>query len=620
MKYSKLAFTHSLHVGSLLVLLSACASNNEQKIEPETQASTVPNSILKGVVVERRKQDQRVLQDVNESKEMHAVHKVGIESDSLQEKSVLSHHRASKLSSKAAAKPKAKKHLNYFSWATAQLASSVVMPQVKHERVMGFYPDMDRENYAQFVQNPVKLSQSEPVSTFSIDVDTGSYSNVRRMITQGDLPPEQAVRIEEMINYFNYQYEAPKTTNQPFNIHTELAKSPWSGQHALLKIGLKGFLPVEAQRPAANLVFLLDVSGSMNAPDKLPLLKKSLLMLSRQLTAEDKVSIVVYAGASGVVLEPIAGNQTFEIEQALEKLSAGGSTNGQAGIHLAYQLAKQAHIPEGINRVILATDGDFNVGTRDVNALKKMIEEKRKSGTSLTTLGFGTGNYNDQLMEQLADVGNGQYAYIDTLKEARKVLVQELSATLMIIAKDVKIQVEFNPAHVSEYRLVGYENRALSREDFNNDKVDAGEIGAGHSVTAIYELALTGHGGASVDALRYQLETTPTKKANTDLAGEMAFIKFRYKAPNQQTSQLIKRAIVRPEKLSDFESASTDFRFAASVAHFGQVLKQSKYIDVDDYQVIIRHAAAAKGKDELGYRSEFIQLVRLASNLANHSG
>jgi len=484
-----------------------------------------------------------------------------------------------------------------------------------------YYQDESREKYAEFDQNSVMLVSADPVSTFSIDVDTGSYTNVRRMITQGSLPPVDAVRIEEMVNYFSYQYDVPLSQNQPFNFQTELATSPWSDQHVLLKIGLKGFQPEAKLRPSANLVFLLDVSGSMNSPDKLPLLKKSLLLLSKQLSAKDKVSIVVYAGASGIVLEPTEGNQSLEIETALDKLSAGGSTNGKAGIQLAYQLAEKAYIEGGINRILLATDGDFNVGTRNVEALKDLIEKKREAGISLTTLGFGTGNYNDHLMEQLADTGNGHYAYIDTLKEARKVLVEELNSTLLTIAKDVKIQIEFNPEHVSEYRLVGYENRVLNREDFNNDKVDAGEIGAGHSVTAIYELALTRHGenrnGANrIDALRY--ENLRVKDDKTTFSKELAFIKFRYKAPDQTVSQLIKTAIQRPAKINVFDKASQDFRFASTVAHFGEVLKHSKYIGSVEYDTIIRHALSSKGDDPFGYRSEFVQLVRLAANLDNN--
>ncbi len=484
-----------------------------------------------------------------------------------------------------------------------------------------YYQDTDREHYASIEQSAIKQVALHPVSTFSVDVDTGSYTNIRRMLSQGSLPPVDAVRIEEMINYFDYGYQAPiflendLEKNDPFSIHTELALSPWSEDHALLRIGLKGYEPAPRDRPSSNLVFLLDVSGSMNSPDKLPLLKKSLVLLSKQLKSDDKVSIVVYAGASGIVLEPTDGNQTLEIEQALEKLSAGGSTNGQAGIQLAYKLAKKNYNPSGINRVILATDGDFNVGTSNVDALKELIERKREEGISLTTLGFGTGNYNDHLMEQLADVGNGNYAYIDSLNEARKVLVEELSATLMTIAKDVKIQVEFNPDLVKEYRLLGYENRALAREDFNNDNVDAGEVGAGHTVTALYEIVLQGSNSKRVDPLRYQRHASPEINLTDKVSGELAYIKFRYKNLNSTKSKLISRPIVTPKQLVSFENASEDFRFSATVAQFGESLRRSKYVTELDYESIINHALNSKGSDPFGYRSEFIQLVRLASNL-----
>lgn len=478
-----------------------------------------------------------------------------------------------------------------------------------------FYQDTGRENYASIEQSAVKQVSLDPVSTFSIDVDTGSYTNIRRMLNQGYLPPVDAVRVEEMINYFDYAYEVPSSQSEPFSIKTEVAQSPWSSDHILLQIALKGYELIEEKRPAANLVFLLDVSGSMNSPQKLPLLKKSLIMLSKQLKSHDKVSIVVYAGASGVVLEPTPGNQTFEIEQALEKLTAGGATNGQSGIQLAYQLAKKEYVPNGINRVILATDGDFNVGTSDIESLKKLIGEKRKEGIALTTLGFGTGNYNDALMEQLADVGNGNYAYIDSLNEARKVLVEELSSTLLTIAQDVKIQIEFNPEIVKEYRLLGYENRALKREDFKNDKVDAGDIGAGHSVTALYELVLKNNSSSRIDPLRYQQKAKKEKKSLSQNSAELAFIKFRYKELNATTSKLISRPVHNPKHISAFESASSDFRFSATVAEFGEVLRQSKYIETVDYNAMIKHALDAKGADPFGYRSEFIQLLRLASTL-----
>ncbi|GLQ32014.1 vWA domain-containing protein [Litoribrevibacter albus] len=476
--------------------------------------------------------------------------------------------------------------------------------------------DLQNENYADLEINSIKSVAEQPVSTFSIDVDTGSYSNVRRILNQGVLPPKNAVRVEEMVNYFDYHYPQPDQSKAPFSVNTELAKAPWSDDHLLLRVGLQGFEPAKEHRPQANLVFLLDVSGSMSSPDKLPLLKKSLLMLTNQLTDKDKVSIVVYAGASGVVLEPTAGNEKFKIEQALQQLQAGGSTNGQQGIQLAYRLAEQSFVKDGINRVLLATDGDFNVGMSDVEALKGLIERKRKNGISLTTLGFGRGNYNDHLMEQLADVGNGNYAYIDTLHEARKVLVEELSSTLMTIAKDVKIQVEFNPQWVAEYRLIGYENRMLAREDFNNDKVDSGEIGAGHKVTAIYELALVDSQGQRLEPLRYQSNDmrNDTKVKNSP---ELAFLKLRYKQPSEDKSHLIEQPIVLNKEVNAFASASQDFRFAAVVAGFGQKLRNNKYLQGFEYQDMINFAQKAKGDDPFGYRNEFIQLVRLADSLSN---
>ena len=352
---------------------------------------------------------------------------------------------------------------------------------------------VDRENYAPLDANPVHRVAEDPVSTFSIDVDTGSYSNVRRILNEGRMPPQDAVRVEELVNYFDYAYAAPRDPALPFGVVTEVARTPWNSKTHLLHIGIQGWKP-EAAPKASNLVFLVDVSGSMDQPDKLPLVKSSLKLLARRLTAADRISLVVYAGNTGVVLEPTPGSETATIQSALDRLEAGGSTNGGAGIALAYAMAEKAFMKDGNNRVLLATDGDFNVGTVSFEALVDLVEEKRKSGVALTTLGFGTGNYNDRLMEQLADAGNGNYAYIDSLTEAERVLVSQRDATLHTIAKDVKIQVEFNPALVSEYRLIGYENRLLDREDFNNDRVDAGEIGAGHAVTALYEIALDGPG------------------------------------------------------------------------------------------------------------------------------
>lgn len=479
----------------------------------------------------------------------------------------------------------------------------------------GYVPETtNTENYHHINENGVKVVSSTPVSTFSIDVDTGSYSNSRRILNRGRLPPNDAVRVEEFINYFDYQYEAPKSADQPFSVNTTLSTAPWQQERHILRIGLKGFEPIDAENKGTNLVFLLDVSGSMNQPSKLPLLKQSLLLLSKQLDEHDSVSIVVYAGASGVVLEPTKGNRTAAITRALSQLKAGGSTNGAAGIELAYQLAQQAFIEGGINRVVLATDGDFNVGMVDHEALIDLIEDKRDEGIALTTLGFGDGNYNDHLMEQLADAGNGNYAYIDTINEARKVLVDEVNATMQMIAKDVKIQVEFNPSTVAEYRLLGYENRQLANEDFNNDTVDAGEIGAGHTVTALYELTLTGSQALHNDKLRYESEEVNLGK----LSDELAHVKLRFKHPDSDKSQLISRVVTK-EQITDFEGQQDDFRFAVAVAGFAQLMKDSKFTQGLDYQWIVDTANSARGQDDFGYRSEFVKLVRSAEALESVS-
>ena len=470
---------------------------------------------------------------------------------------------------------------------------------------------VNRENYAHFDDNSVKLVAEAPVSTFSIDVDTGAYSNVRRMLNNGQLPVEDAVRVEELVNYFSYDYPMPKNSNQPFAVTTEIGVSPWNPATHILHIGIKGYDVSRATLPASNLVFLVDVSGSMKSADKLGLLKSALKLLSRQMRDKDRISIVVYAGASGVVLEPVAGNESAKISQALDALSAGGRTNGAAGIRTAYQLAEQSFIKDGINRVILATDGDFNVGTVNFEALKDLVEEKRKSGISLTTLGFGTGNYNDHLMEQLADAGNGNYSYIDTLNEAQKVLVDEMSSTLNTIAKDVKIQLEFNPAVVAEYRLIGYENRALKREDFNNDKVDAGEIGAGHTVTALYEISLVSSNSKYVDPLRY----SQALSKDVPHKDELALLRLRYKQPASSTSKLIEQPIQTADIESKLDKTSERFRFSASVAGFGQLLRGGKYTADYQYDDVLELARKARGDDAFGYRGEFISLVNLAKSL-----
>ncbi len=471
---------------------------------------------------------------------------------------------------------------------------------------------LDRENYAQFDDNSVKLVAESPVSTFSIDVDTGAYSNVRRMLNEGRMPREDAVRVEEMINYFSYNYPAPEDDTTPFRVTTEVGPSPWNKDTHLVHIGIKGFDSSHESLPAANLVFLLDVSGSMQSEKKLGLLKSSLKLLTGKLREQDRISIVVYAGATGVVLEPVKGTEKAKILTAMDSFSAGGSTNGAAGIRLAYQMAEQSFIKDGINRVLLATDGDFNVGTVNFEALKDLIEEKRKTGISLTTLGFGRGNYNDHLMEQLADAGNGNYAYIDTLNEAQKVLVDEIGSTLNTIAKDVKIQIEFNPDVVSEYRLIGYENRALNREDFNNDKVDAGEIGAGHTVTALYEISFSDSDNKRIDPLRYG----STRSKNTQHKDEIALLRLRYKQPDSNTSKLIEMPIKTASTIENINKTTEYYRFSAAVAGFGQLLRGGRHTENLDYDSVLELARAARGKDNFGYRGEFISMVNLAKSIA----
>lgn len=466
------------------------------------------------------------------------------------------------------------------------------------------YRSEPREQYENLPENPVHRVAETPVSTFSVDVDTGSYANVRRFLNQGSLPPEGAVRLEEMVNYFPYSYALP-TDGSPFGVTTEVAATPWNPRTQLLRIGIKASDRAVAQLAPANLVFLVDVSGSMDRREGLPLVKSTLKLLVDQLREQDRVSLVVYAGESRVVLKPTSGRDKQKIRNAIDQLTAGGSTAGASGIELAYQMAREGFIGKGINRILLATDGDFNVGISDFDSLKQMAVEQRKSGVSLTTLGFGVDNYNEHLMEQLADAGDGNYAYIDTLREARKVLVDQLSSTLAVVARDVKLQVEFNPARVSEYRLLGYENRALKREDFNNDKVDAGEIGAGHTVTALYEIVPKGEKGW-LEPLRYAAVPAPEEKS-----AELAILRVRYKPAAGGDSQLIERPISTVSG-----KASDDLRFAAAVAAFAQQLKgDGRYTGSMSLQDTAALARSARGNDPFGLRNEFVQLVELAQSL-----
>ncbi|BAN49502.1 VWA domain-containing protein [Metapseudomonas resinovorans] len=469
------------------------------------------------------------------------------------------------------------------------------------------YRDVPREQYQHLADNPVQAVASAPVSTFSIDVDTGSYANVRRFLNQGQLPPGDAVRLEEMVNYFPYSYPLPEG-DVPFGIGVELAQTPWNPQTRLLRVAIKASDSSVERLPPANLVFLVDVSDSMDRREGLPMVQGTLKLLVDQLRPQDRVSLVTYAGEARVVLGSTPGSEKAKIRAAIEQLSAGGSTAGESGIQLAYAEAQKGLISGGINRILLATDGDFNVGISDFESLRQMAEHKRKGGVSLTTLGFGVDNYNERLMEQLADAGDGNYAYIDNLREARKVLVDQLGSTLSVVARDVKLQLEFNPAQISEYRLLGYENRALKREDFSNDKVDAGEIGAGHSITALYEIVPAGAKGW-LEPLRYQAAAKAEGKAD-----ELAWLRVRYKVPGSEQSRLLERPIAAGQAAS-LDDASEDLRFAAAVAAFAQQLRGGKYTGDFGLTDSARLAREARGDDRFGLRGEFVQLVELAQSL-----
>ena len=468
------------------------------------------------------------------------------------------------------------------------------------------------DSFTAFEESPVKVTAEEPVSTFSIDVDTASYSYVRRMLSDGYVPEPDAVRIEELINYFRYDYATPTDSARPFEPTVMVYPSPWAVEKQIVQIGIKGYVPPVAEDKPSNLVFLIDTSGSMDEPDKLPLLKRAFSLLVERLSGNDTVSIVAYAGSAGVVLQPTKATEKATILAALENLAAGGSTAGAEGIALAYQLADGAKVDGGINRVILATDGDFNVGIDDPEALKDFIKARRDNGVYLSVLGFGQGNLDDATMQALAQNGNGNASYIDSFREAQKVLVAEGGGTLETIAKDVKIQVEFNPAVVGEYRLIGYETRALNREDFNNDKVDAGEIGAGTTVTALYEITPVGAAGALNDPLRYGAEAT----AAAGPADEIGYLKLRYKAPDSDASQLLETPIRTETAFASLDAAPDDARFAAAVAAFGQKLKGSDYVEMG-WREILQLAQSGRGDDLAGYRAEFVQLIGLASDLTD---
>ena len=475
------------------------------------------------------------------------------------------------------------------------------------------YPEQGRDRFADFDPNPVKVAVEEPVSTFSIDVDTASYSFMRASLDDGRLPEKDAVRPEELINYFPYDYAPPESRDTPFATHVTLMPAPWNHATRLLHIGIKGYELDRGTAPRANLVFLIDTSGSMDEPSKLPLLISSFRLLLNALAPDDRVAIVTYADSAGVALPPTRVAERAGILAALEGLEAEGSTAGAEGIQQAYRLAEQHVVENGVNRVILATDGDFNVGITDPEALEDYIAHKRSSGVFLSVLGFGMGNYDDALMQRLAQSGNGNAAYIDTLSEARKVLVEEATSTLFPIARDVKIQVEFNPALVSEYRLIGFETRLLAREDFRDDKVDAGEIGAGHTVTAIYEVTPAGSGAERVAELRYQDKRAEPQAEFDD---ELAFLKVRYKLPDSDTSTLIARPITARDAFDTVNAAPRDVRFSTAVAAFGQLLRGGRYTGDYGYDDVIALAQGARGDDPFGYRNEFVGLVRLAQSVS----
>lgn len=469
------------------------------------------------------------------------------------------------------------------------------------------------ESYSAIDEAPFQSPSKTPLSTFSIDVDTASYSNVRRMITNGQIPPKDSIRIEELLNYFSYDYPQPQI-NAPFSVNTDVIQAPWNPQHKLVKIGLKGKQLQEV--PPSNLVFLIDVSGSMNSPNRLPLVQRSLCLLTQQLTNNDRVTLVVYAGNAGMVLPPTSGDRKAEIFDAIDRLRAGGSTAGGAGIELAYKEAQKSFIKGGNNRVILATDGDFNVGASSDAEMIRLIESHRDKGIFLTILGFGMNNYKDSKLEQLADRGNGNYAYIDTYNEAKKVLSTDLRGTLFTIAKDVKIQVEFNPNNVQAYRLIGYENRALKDQDFNNDRKDAGEIGAGHSVTALYEIIPPGITPnvklPTVDDLKYQIPKVSEKLSNPY---ELMQVKLRYKQPMSDTSELISQTVSDQFRMTSFSRPTIDTQFASAVTMFGMLLRDSEFKGNTSIQQILELAKASKGTDKEGYRQEFIQLVERYNTL-----
>ncbi|MDI1227621.1 MAG: VWA domain-containing protein [bacterium] len=588
--------------------------NLESETAPAEADASIAQTVEKGQLADDRKEESRSVPQKTEAKKAK-------DSDRADKLARAANKPAGAPSSEMAYPVEQPKASRAYSTEAEQAAIAprdrlVVMPEPRPAPYTPPYYQQQNgsESFPDYVDNTVKATSAEPVSTFSIDVDTASYAFVRRSINQGQLPPKGSVRLEELINYFPYTYELPAKGEDPFKPTIAVYKTPWNAEHKLVHIGIKGYDLTD--KPKSNMVFLIDTSGSMNSPDKLPLVISSFKLMLDGLNPDDTIGIVTYAGSSGVALEPTKVSNRSKIMAALNNLSSGGSTAGAAGIEAAYGLARDGFVKEGNNRVILATDGDFNVGISNPDELKNFIAKKRTEGVFLSVLGFGRGNYQDATMQALAQNGNGNASYIDNLSEARKVLVQEAGSTLFTIAKDVKIQVEFNPAIVQEYRLIGYETRHLNREDFNNDKIDAGEIGAGHTVTAIYEITPVGATPVT-DNLRYGAKEIALAKDDradkSEFGNEIAFLKMRYKRPDSDTSTLMTRPITSSDE-KDLAELPDDLRFAASVAGFGQLLRDSQYTNSLTWDQVIDMATKAKGKDEFGYRAEFINLLRLAKS------
>ncbi|MDO8343889.1 MAG: VWA domain-containing protein, partial [Cellvibrio sp.] len=567
------------------------------RIAEQSLGKTVPLNVqepAKGIISE----DKKILADMALAEDAASYAGMEAESAAVVERKEQTRLASQKMELAAAPAMKSK---------TQPMVLAAPAPMVE-EIIVNQPPQEFRDRFEDFKENSVIAVSENPVSTFSIDVDTASYSFVRRMLNSGQLPEKDAVRSEELINYFDYAYPVPKERKTPFATYTSVMDSPWKAGNKLIHIGIQGYQLAASEIPQSNLVFLLDVSGSMDEPSKLPLVKQSMSLLLDTLRPDDTIAIAVYAGAAGTVLEPTKVKEKSKILAALNNLQAGGSTAGAEGIALAYQLAEANFNSKGVNRIILATDGDFNVGQTGDEALQDFVERKRDKGIYLSVLGFGQGNYQDEMMQTLAQNGNGTAAYIDTLSEAQKVLVTEATSNLFPIAKDVKIQVEFNPNTVKEYRLIGYETRALNREDFSNDKVDAGEIGAGQRVTAIYEITPVGAESGLLEESRYQKESKPDTGKNS----EYAFLRLRYKLPTESKSNLIETPITAASKVKINAEYQQEVNFSLAVAGFAQLLKGSNYAGDFTYDKVIELAQANKGKDEFGYRTEFVQLVRKA--------